>query len=101
MMNKMNMQSLMNQARKLQSDLEKTTKAIDETTFKYESENITVEIFGNNKLKKIEIKNSEILNDKEILEDVITVAMNDVLNQIKKEKERKLGKFTNGLGGLF
>lgn len=97
----MNMQSLMNQARKLQSDLEKTTKAIDETTFKYESENITVEIFGNNKLKKIEIKNSEILNDKEILEDVITVAMNDVLNQIKKEKERKLGKFTNGLGGLF
>lgn len=97
----MNMQSLMNQARKLQSDLEKTTKAIDETIFKYESENITVEIFGNNKLKKIEIKNSEILKDKEILEDVITVAMNDVLDQIKKEKERKLGKFTNGLGGLF
>lgn len=97
----MNMQSLMNQARKLQSDLEKTTKAIDETTFKYENENITVEIFGNNKLKKIEIKNSEILKDKEILEDVITVAMNDVLDQIKKEKERKLGKFTNGLGGLF
>lgn len=97
----MNMQSLMNQARKLQSDLEKTTKAIDETIFKYENENITVEIFGNNKLKKIEIKNSEILKDKEILEDVITVAMNDVLDQIKKEKERKLGKFTNGLGGLF
>lgn len=97
----MNMQSLMNQARKLQSDLEKTTKAIDETIFKYENENITVEIFGNNKLKKMEIKNSEILKDKEILEDVITVAMNDVLDQIKKEKERKLGKFTNGLGGLF
>lgn len=95
------MQSLMNQARKLQSDLEKTTKAIDETIFKYENENITVEIFGNNKLKKMEIKNSEILKDKEILEDVITVAMNDVLDQIKKEKERKLGKFTNGLGGLF
>ena len=97
----MNMQSIMNQARKLQVELEKTTKEIENKTFKYENENIEVEISGKNEIKRIKIKNQEILKDNEILEDVIVVALNDVLVQIKKEKERKLGKYTNGLGGLF
>ena len=43
----------------------------------------------------------EILKDRELLEDVMTVALNNVLDQIKKEKEKKLGKYTNGIGGLF
>lgn len=97
----MNMQSIMNQARKLQIELEKTTKEIENKMFKYENENIKVEISGKNEVKRIKIKNQEILKDNEILEDVIVVAINDVLIQIKKEKERKLGKYTNGLGGLF
>ncbi len=97
----MNMQSIMNQARKLQIELEKTTKEIENKTFKYENENIEVEISGKNEVKRVIIKNQEILKDNEILEDVIVVAINDVLVQIKKEKERKLGKYTNGLGGLF
>ena len=97
----MNMQSLMNQARKLQADLEKTTKEIENTLFKYENENIKVEISGKNEVKKMKIINEEILKDRELLEDVMTVALNNVLDQIKKEKEKKLGKYTNGIGGLF
>ncbi len=97
----MNMQNLMYQAKKLQTELEKTTKNIEKTLFKYENENIIVEINGKNELKQIKIINNELLKDNEILEDVITVAINNVLEQIKNEKEKKLGKYTNGLGGLF
>lgn len=97
----MNIQSLMNQARKLQGELEKTTKEIENKVFNYENENILVEISGKNEVSKIKIKNKEIINDVEILEDVLTVAMNNVLEQIKAEKNQKLGKYTNGLGGLF
>ncbi len=97
----MNMQNLMYQAKKLQTELEKTTKNIENTLFKYENENIIVEINGKNELKQIKIINNELLKDNEILEDVITVAINNVLDQIKNEKEKKLGKYTNGLGGLF
>lgn len=97
----MNMQNLMYQAKKLQTELEKTTKNIEKTIFKYENENIIVEINGKNELKQIKIINNELLKDNEILEDVITVAINNVLEQIKNEKEKKLGKYTNGLGGLF
>ena len=97
----MNMQALMAQARKLQGDLDKTTKEIENSTFSYENENILVECNGKNEIKKISIKNNEILEDKELLEDVVVVAVNNVLEQVKKEKDKKLGKYTNGLGGLF
>ncbi len=97
----MNMQALMAQARKLQGDLEKTTKEIDNTIFNYENDNILVECNGKNEIKKITIKNEDILEDKEMLEDIVLVAINNVLEQVKNEKEKKLGKYTNGLGGLF
>lgn len=97
----MNMQAMMAQARKLQRDIEKATSEINESIFKYENDNILVECLGSNELKKIEIKNDAILEDKEMLGDIILVAVNDVINQINKVKEEKLGKYTNGLGGLF
>lgn len=97
----MNMQAMMAQARKLQRDIEKATEEIENSTFNYENENIYVECNGRNELKKITIKNDDIVEDKELLEDVIVVAINNVLEQVKNEKEKKLGKYTNGLGGLF
>ena len=97
----MNMQAMMAQAKKLQAEIEKTTKAIDEKTFTFENENVLVECLGSNKLTKIEIKNSEILEDQEMLGDILLVAINDVLNQVTEEKEKKLGRLTGGLGGLF
>ena len=96
----MNMQAMMAQARKLR-DIEKATEEIENSTFNYENENIYVECNGKNELKKITIKNDDIVEDKELLEDVIVVAINNVLEQVKNEKEKKLGKYTNGLGGLF
>jgi len=81
--------------------LEKATKEIENSTFNYDNENIYIECNGKNEVKKIAIKNNDILEDKELLEDIMVVALNNVLEQVKKEKERKLGKYTNGLGGLF
>ena len=97
----MNMQSLMAQAKKLQNDIERVTKEIDETTFVGENSGIKVEILGSNKITKLEVLNDEVLTDKELLEDMILLAVNDGLEKIKKEKETKLGRYTNGLGGIF
>ena len=97
----MNMQAMMAQARKLQGELEKTTNEINKKTFTFENENVLVEALGSNRITKIEIKNNDILEDAELLSDVMVVAINNVLESIKKEKDNKLGKFTGGLGGLF
>lgn len=97
----MNMSALMAQAKKLQAELEKTTKEIEGKTYTYVNENILVEATGDNHIKKVEIKSDGILEDKEILEDILVVAINDILSQIKKEKESKLSRYAGGLGGLF
>ena len=97
----MNIQAMMQQARKLQKDLEKTTQEIDNTTYNFENNNIAVEATGNNRITKIEIKNEDVLEDAEMLADIVLVAVNNVLDKIKKDKEQKLGKYTGGLGGLF
>lgn len=97
----MNMQNLLAQAKKLQVDMEKITKEIEATVFTGENSGVKVEIDGKNEVLKIEIKNEETLKDKELVEDMILLAINEALNKIKKEKEEKLGKYTNGLGGLF
>lgn len=97
----MNMQALMQQAKKIQGDLEKKTKEIELKEFTHEDNNICVIATGKNNIKRVTIKNEDIIQDREMLEDVIVVAINDVLNQVKSEKDEKLGKYTGGLGGLF
>ena len=97
----MNMQNLMAQARKIQGDMEKITKEIENKEF--EATNNVVKITGNGKYEiiKVEILDAGILTDKEILEDMISIVTNDLLKKIKTEKEEKLGKYTGGMGGLF
>ena len=56
----MNMQSIMAQARKLQGDIERTSKEIAKTVFTYENENILVAGLGTYAITKIQIKNDNI-----------------------------------------
>jgi nucleoid-associated protein EbfC len=97
----MNIQAMMAQAKKIQGEIERGTKEIEQTIYKYENDNILIETSGKNEVKRIEIKNDDILEDKELLADILTVGINNTLEQVKKDKNSKLGKYTNGLGGLF
>ena len=97
----MNIQAMLAQARKIQGEIERSTKEIESTIYKYENDNILIETSGKNEVKRIEIKNDDILADKELLADILTVGINNTLEQVKKDKNSKLGKYTNGLGGLF
>ena len=36
-----------------------------------------------------------------MLQDMIVVAINDAMSKIDKETENKMGKFTQGMPGLF
>lgn len=97
----MNMQNLMAQARKIQGDMERITKEIDNKEFEATNGAIKVIMTGNYQLKSVEIIENGILEDKTIIEDMFQIVINEVLNKIKKEKEEKLGKYTGGMGGLF
>ena len=49
---------------------------------------------------KIDIEQIEA-DDVELLQDMIMVSVNDAINQINKETEAKMGKYTQGMPGLF
>ena len=98
----MNIQAMMKQAQKMQKDMMNAKEEIDKTVFTAKSSFVTVEVMGNKEIKSIKIDSEGLEKDEmEILEDMILVAVNDAMKQIDKETEKKLGKYTQGMPGLF
>ena len=98
----MNMQNMINQVNKMKKEMMKEKEIIDQKTFISKNSGILVEMKGTKELKKVEILFDEIKNeDKEMLEDMILVAINDVINQIENEINEKLGKYTQGMSGII
>lgn len=99
----MNMQALMRQAQQLQNDMMKAKEEIDNMEFTGTSSFVSVLVKGDKTVKKVTINNDDITgDDKEMIEDMLVVALNDAMNQIDKVTEQKMGKFSNMMpGGLF
>jgi len=86
-----NMNQLMRQAQKMQEDMARAKKELEETEFSSSVGGgmVEVKMMGNRKMKSISIK-PEVVDpdDVEMLEDLVVGAVNDVLGQIaRKEQE--------------
>ena len=98
----MNIQAMMKQAQKLQKDMMNAKKEIDETEFECTKSFVTVKAMGNKKIKSIKINMESISKDEvEMVEDLMLVAVNELMDKIDKETEKKMGKYTQGMPGLF
>lgn len=99
----MNMQALIKQAQNLQKDMLKAKEEIDKMEFTSTSSLVTVKMNGKKEVISVKIKASEEfdLSDIEILEEMIQVAINDTIKQIDKETEKKMGKYSSMMPGLF
>ncbi len=99
----MNMQQLMQQAKKLQADMEKKQKELENTNYEGHSSLVDVVINGKKEIVKININLEEDITkeDKEMLEDMIMLAMNDAIGKVEKDTEDKFGAYGKGMPGLF
>ena len=98
----MNIQAMMKQAQALQKNMMKEKEEIDNTEFIGTSSFVTVKLTGDKKIKSIKIDTKEIGEDDiEMLEDMITVSINNAMHEIDKVTEEKMGKYTKGMPGLF
>jgi len=97
----MNIQNLMAQAQRVQKELERANNEIKNTSFEGNNGAVKVILSGKNEITSVEILDDSVLSDKEMLQDMIMLAVNDGLSKIAKMKQDKLGKYTGGLGGLF
>ena len=99
----MNMQAMLRQAQNLQKDMLKTKDEIDKMEFTSTSSFVTVKVNGKKEILSVKINaDSDFdVSDMEILEEMIQVAVNDALKQVDKETEKKMGKYSSMMPGLF
>lgn len=98
----MNIQAMMKQAQKMQKDMMDAKGKIDAMEFVCTKSFVTVKANGKKMITSINIDNDSLeKDDVEMLQDLLLVAVNDVMKQIDDETEKQLGKYTQGMPGLF
>ena len=96
----MNMQALMQQAQKMQREMQKKQKEFEAQVFHIESAGgaISIDIKGNRQIEAIQIDKDAIdPDDKEMLEDMIKIAINEAISVVDAGLEQLNAKMTNGM----
>ena len=93
---------MMKQAQKLQKDMMNAKEEIDNTDYEISKSFVTIKAKGNKTITSIDINMDSLeKEDVEVLQDLIQVAINELYSNIDKDIEKKMGKFSNGMPGLF
>ena len=97
----MDINKLMQQAQAMQKQLEKATEQINATEFEGVASNglVKVTVNGENKVLAVALDPS-ILNpeDKEMIEDLIMIAVNDAISKADEMKKERLGSMASAMG---
>ncbi|CCE24086.1 MULTISPECIES: YbaB/EbfC family nucleoid-associated protein [Methylotuvimicrobium] len=90
--------SLMQQAQKVQEELKKAQEELALMQVQGESGGglVTVVMTGKREVRKINIDDSLVGDDKDMLEDLVAAAVNDAVHKVAKMKEEKMSAFTSG-----
>ena len=96
----MNIQSLLKQAQKMQTEIAKAEKTLKERTYATTVGGgvVNIECNGACEVTKIEISETLLSTDnKEMLEDMIQMAVNEVIGKSLAEKEEVMNSLTGGV----
>ena len=97
----MDINKLMQQAQAMQKELEKANEQINATEFEGSASNglVKVTINGENRILSVNIDPS-ILNpdDKEMIEDLIMIAVNDAVDKAEELKKDRFGSMASAMG---
>ncbi|HMS26794.1 MAG TPA: YbaB/EbfC family nucleoid-associated protein [Burkholderiaceae bacterium] len=102
MFNKGQLAGLMKQATAMQENMKKAQEELanSEVVGVAGSGLVKVTMTGKHVVKRIEIDPSLLADDKDMLEDMLTVAINDATRQLAENSEAKMGGLSKGMPGL-
>lgn len=101
----MNIQKMMQEAQKMQAKVEKAQNELENKEFQHEiNQSIKFKLNGKKEILSIDI-DSELLepDNKDILEDMLMLGLNDIMSKIDEESEAIMGAATGNMSipGLF
>lgn len=93
-----NIAGLVQQAQKMQEEMERARKELEQLEVTGEAGGglVKVTMNGRHEARKIAIDPS-LLEDVEMLEDILTAAINDAVNRLAEANEQKMSELTSGL----
>ena len=97
----MNIQALMKQAQNMQKEIQKAQEEVGKMKFTSKKELVEVTVNGNKEVLSVKIDENIEKDDIEVLQDMILLATNDAINQANAEMEKRLGKYSSAMPGLF
>lgn len=94
------MGNLMKQAQKMQEEMQKAQEEIAraEVTGESGAGLVRVTMNGRHDVKSVQIDESLMEEEKEILEDLIAAAVNDAVRKVEQNTQEKMAKVTSGMG---
>ena len=93
-----NLSGLLQQAQKMQQDMQKAQEDLAKMELTGEAGGglVKVTMSGQYAVRRIHIDPS-LLDDAEMLEDIVTAAVNDAVNRITESKQEKMSGMASGL----
>ena len=93
-----NLAGLMQQAQKMQQEMQKAQEELAnmEVTGEAGGGLVKVTMTGRHAVKRVEIDPS-LLEDREMLEDIVTAAINDAVNRITSSTQDRMSDMTAGI----
>ncbi|MBU1093865.1 MAG: YbaB/EbfC family nucleoid-associated protein [Firmicutes bacterium] len=91
--------NMINKLKKMQKQMVEAQEQLERKEYYGKSSGVTVIMQGTKQVIDVQI-NPELVEELELLQDSILLAVNDALKQIEKEQEETMGQFSGGLGGF-
>ena len=99
------MGNLMKQAQKMQEDMQRAQEEVArmEVEGKAGGGMVKVIMNGRHEIRKVELDESLMQDDKEMIEDLLAAAVNDAVRRVEQQTQEKMAGITSGLnlpGGM-
>ena len=93
-----NLAGLMQQAQKMQQEIQKAQEELANMTVTGEAGGglVKVTMTGKHAVRRVEIDPS-LLNDQEMLEDIVAAAVNDAVNRVASTMQERMSDMTSGI----
>ena len=97
--------NMMKQAQKMQADMQKAQEEIANMEVEGQSGGgmVKVQMNGRHEVRRVELDESLMEDDKEMIEDLLAAAVNDAVRKIETESQDKMSGVTEGMnlpGGM-
>ena len=94
------MGNLMKQAQQMQEKMQKAQEELanSEVTGESGAGLVKITMTGRHDIKRVELDDSVMSEDKELLEDLLAAAVNDAVRKIEEQNKSQMSSMTAGMG---